>query len=895
MTRTTLLPLLISFLLASCSEPTGSHPDPVVASVSPSSGPLAGGTAVTITGSNFSSASNVTVGGNDILDRHVVSATEITGTTPAATTAGARDVVVTTGPSVSSPCTGCFTYLGLVVSAVSPTASAVGGGRTVTITGSPFTGVTSVTVGGIELANRTVVSDTEITGTEPALGAGSKDVVVTSSTYGSGTCTGCILVVPAGVLAPPIATSSLHTCQVSAGIASCWGYNNNGQIGDGSNVPAAVPVAVSGGLAFASVGTGGAHSCGLTPTGAAYCWGDNSVDQLGSGIGAGPSNVPVLVWGGITFNSLAVGGGHTCGLTPSGAAFCWGRQPGNGGSSNAPVPTAVAGGRRFGLLVAGGGFTCGLTPAGLAYCWGVNSSGQLGNGTTTPSAAPVSVSGGLTFAGIAAGWDHTCAITASGVAYCWGGNAAGGLGNGSSFGGSPVPVAVAGGLTFSALTAGDMRSCGLAVSGALYCWGFNQEGGLGNGSDRPSNVPVAVAGGLTFSAVTTGQYHTCGLSAGTTYCWGGDRFEQLGNGKAETWLPVAVSGLDSVALARGGPYGDYSCALTGGGAASCWGSNSGNVLGDGTATGRSLPVPVSGGLSFTTLAPAGVHNCGLTVAGAAYCWGVGIFGELGAGPTLASSVPMAVTGGLTFSDVAAGSNHTCGLTTSGAAYCWGSNRLGQLGNGTGLDSQQPVLVSGSHTFTALSAGIWHTCGLEGTSVYCWGDWYGRANTPQWVNPTQGLVSIASGGWHSCGLTSTGSAYCWGWNLQGELGDGSNNPTSSATAVSGGLVFASLTVGNEHTCGITTGGATYCWGTNAYGQLGNAAPSGSKTPIAIQNDPGFAGLAAGQNHTCGWTGAGILSCWGDGYYGQLGRGTFGYKTQPVPTVPLASAPPGARGR
>src|SRR6266566_4973835 len=519
-----------------------------------------------------------------------------------------------------------------------------------------------------------------------------------------------------------------------------------------------------------------------------------------------------------------------------------------------------------------------------------NSAGQSGNGTTTDSPVPVAVSGGLRFIDIAVGAEHACALEASGAAYCWGRNSSGELGTGTLYTGSLVPVAVTGGVSFSALAAGSNHSCGIATSGALYCWGFNYEGQLGNGSIAPSGTPVAVVGGLTFTAVSAGGSHTCGVSSGVTYCWGGDRYGQVGNGREQTWTPAPVSGLDSASLTQAGPYGNYSCALTTGGAAFCWGENNGGPLGGGTGN-SSLPVAVSGGLSFTALAPAGNHNCGLTSSGAAYCWGFGILGELGAGGIPASSVPIAVTGGLTFGAITAGIHHTCGLTTSGAAYCWGENALGQLGNGSGTNSSEPVPVAGSHTFSALAAGIWHTCGLEGTAVYCWGDLDGQKSTPQWMNPTQDFVAIASGGWHSCALTSTGVAYCWGINTKGELGDGSINSSSSPVAVSGGLAFATLTAGDEHTCGVTTAGATYCWGDNTYGQLGNGAPARSMVPIAIQGDPTFRALAAGSNHTCGLTGTGTVSCWGDGYFGQLGRGTFGYTTAPAPIAPLAS--PAAR--
>src|SRR5882762_6311985 len=697
--------LLVPLLVVRCSDSTGSTAAPTVDSISPSNGPLAGGTLVTITGKNLSGVSSVKIGGNELVNRQMVSATQITGTTPAALSAGAKDVVVTAGTLTSSPCAACITYEGLSVASVTPAVSSLVGGVAVTISGTNFTNVTNVTVGGAALGNRTVVSSTQITGTVPALAVGSKDVIVTSAAFGNGTCSGCVLYMDPAVLSPPISAGGFHACQLSSGVASCWGHNALGQLGDGTNVDAPAAVAVAGGVVFASVHAGGDFSCGLTAAGAAYCWGINFSSELGTGTPSAGTNTPAPVSGGITFTQLAVGGGqHTCGLTSDGAAFCWGAQPGTGTATNASVPTAVGGGMRFSFLAAGGGFTCGLTPAGAAYCWGVNSSGELGNGTTTNSLTPLPVAGGLSFVDIALGGGHACAATAAGAAYCWGSNSSGELGTGSNSG-SLVPVAVAGGLAFRAIGQGAVHSCGLAMSGAAYCWGNNQEGRLGTGSVTPSNVPVAVTGGLTFTALSVGGDHACGVSAGTTvYCWGADRFEQLGNGRAQTWTPEPVTGLDSAGFTRAGPYGNYSCAVNGSGAASCWGENNGGPLGNGSGSNTAVPVPVSGGLAFTTLATARGHNCGLTATGAAYCWGLGIYGELGTGAVF-SGAPAPVTGNLTFKDITVGVNHTCGLTTAGVAYCWGDNGLGQLGNGTGANSDHPVAVSGGHVFSAIAAGI----------------------------------------------------------------------------------------------------------------------------------------------------------------------------------------------
>src|SRR5437764_2699987 len=234
--------LLGSVLLAGCSDSTSPAPAPTLDSVMPARGPLAGGTNVTITGNNLSGVNSVTIGGKELIDRHVVSATMITGTAPAATTAGAADVVVTAGTSGSGRCPGCFTYVGLAVLAVGPTASPVSGGLTVTITGTNFVDVTSVTIGGTQLGSSRAVSPTEITGVAPALSAGSKDVVVSSSAYGTGTCAGCILYMPDELLAPPVVAGSYHTCQVNAGSASCWGDNLLGQLGNGSAVNEPAPV-----------------------------------------------------------------------------------------------------------------------------------------------------------------------------------------------------------------------------------------------------------------------------------------------------------------------------------------------------------------------------------------------------------------------------------------------------------------------------------------------------------------------------------------------------------------------------------------------------------------------------------------------------------------------------
>jgi alpha-tubulin suppressor-like RCC1 family protein len=317
------------------------------------------------------------------------------------------------------------------------------------------------------------------------------------------------------------------TCALTpGGAAYCWGSNLLGALGSGGSAvddddPDAVqpaPVAVAGGRQYSTIDATGDRVCALTTSGAAYCWGYNHFGELGLGTTTGPdlcltnsepcSRVPRAVLGGRTFTALAAGYYHTCALTATGVAYCWGRGDygalGDSTLFDRSSPVQVKGGLSFVALTAGGTQTCGLTSDGSAYCWGANDFGELGIGTTTGpqgpcwspvdpnrgvancSTVPVPVSGGLRFSAISAGGSQVCALTPAAAAYCWGSN---GLGESM-----PAPTAVAGSLTFASLSVGDGHACGITEAGVAYCWGLNFNGQLGNATKTDSDAPVRVAG-----------------------------------------------------------------------------------------------------------------------------------------------------------------------------------------------------------------------------------------------------------------------------------------------------------------------------------------------------------------------------------------------------------------
>ncbi len=332
-----------------------------------------------------------------------------------------------------------------------------------------------------------------------------------------------------------------HSCALlTGGNAVCWGSNANGQLGNDSTTGISpFPLAVTGGWSFVSLAAGYGHTCGLTSSGSAYCWGDNAEGELGNVTSTATSGTPVQVAGGLHFAMLSAGYSHTCGVTTAGQAYCWGANEsgelGNGTvGQSTTTPVLVGGGLTFASVSAGGVFTCGITTAGAGYCWGSNGYGVLGNGGTADSDVPVAVAGGLQLASISAGVYHTCALTTNGAGYCWGNSTNGQLGTGLTSIGSATPLAVVGGNTFTTVTTGELSSCATTPAAAVFCWGSGSFGALGNGSTAGSTTPQPVGGTAALTSVGAGiSFHACALStAGNAYCWGYNDSGELGNGTA---------------------------------------------------------------------------------------------------------------------------------------------------------------------------------------------------------------------------------------------------------------------------------------------------------------------------------------------------------------------------
>jgi alpha-tubulin suppressor-like RCC1 family protein len=509
---------------------------------------------------------------------------------------------------------------------------------------------------------------------------------------------------------------SVTCATVASGEVFCWGANGLGQFGNGTTTASLTPTPA--GTSFSrkfSVGVGGEHTCALTVTLALpsnpanagpllECWGQNAAGQLGLGTTGVPATAPQRVPSFGALMEFAAGSTHSCVLMDDERVRCWGR----------------------------------------------NDAGQLGTGSTADSSLPVlslGLAGSVTARGLAAGLNHSCAWRADGNGACWGRNASGQLGDGT-FTRRLVPVAVpSDGRRLMSMAGGDHHTCFGAMTGRISCWGRNVERQVSpiDGAAEFVTVPTSFSS-RSISNLVAGLKHTLvGRSrpffegAGTDG-WGTNDMEQLGNVVDTTLGVVSAGPLDPpVAVAAGA---EHSCALLANGTVWCWGANRFGQLGIGSLSAGPFGAPqqVLGVVDAVSIATGPFHTCAVRVNGTVQCWGRNDFRQVGDGTAIdrvfATDVPNIAPGGA--AALALGRTHSCILTPSGGVRCWGRNDRGQLGDTTFTDRPAPVsvtmptlLLNGEPILsqaTALTqvagivAGNTHTCARRVTGrPVCWGN------------------------------------------------------------------------------------------------------------------------------------------------------------------------------
>ena len=652
------------------------------------------------------------------------------------------------------------------------------------------------------------------------------------------------------------------------GTVQASGWNDYGQLGDGTTGGVARTVQVVGLTDVVAVAAGLSHSIAVKSDGTVWTWGRNDYGQLGIEGGDRPTPVQAPGLSGVV--AVAAGYQHSLAIRDDGTVWAWGRNDSSqlgvsGPSSSTP---AQVGTLSAVVAVAGGVFhSLALKSDGTVWAWGANGQGQLGRGAIgDPPATPTPVQVVDGFGGylsgvkkIATTSSHNLAVKADGTVWAWGANSYGQLGNGVLGTGtdSGAPVQAAGLTGVVDVAAGDGHSVALEADGTVWTWGHNGYGQLGTGArDAPHPTPTRVGGFSGVVTISAGGLSTLALqSQAGGMAWGNNAFGQLGNGTNTIGrTPVQVNTLSGLAAISGG--NESNLALQTDGSAWAWGQNDEGQLGDGTNTNRNAPVRVSG-LSSGVVAVAAAEDNGfaLSADGTVRAWGNNAVGTLGNGIAGNSNVPVGVVDSWfssALSDVvaiASGGFHGMALKSDGTVWAWGTNGFGQLGQGsTPLASSIAVQVrgldGGGHLsdVVAIAKGRGHSLALKSDgTVWAWGhNIYGQLGdgttttrtTPVPVVSLSNVVAIACGIWHSLALKSDGTVWAWGWNALGQLGDGTTTTSYTPVQVSGLSLGAAIAGGQAYSIALKSDGTVWTWGSNANGELGTGTGTDSRTPVQV---------------------------------------------------------------
>ncbi|GAB2721942.1 hypothetical protein GCM10027038_20660 [Arthrobacter bambusae] len=391
--------------------------------------------------------------------------------------------------------------------------------------------------------------------------------------------------------------------------------------------------------------------------------------------------------------------------------------------------------------------------------------------------------------------------------------------------------------------------------GTVWAWGNNDHGQLGNGTTANSNIPVEVTGLTGATAITAKDSIAYALlQDGTIRAWGWNLNGQLGDGTTtDSSIPVRVGGITgatAITTTGDGIHGFTAYALLQDGTVRAWGYNGNGELGNGTATNSSVPVQVTG-LAGTAAVRTNEHTAyALLQDGTVRAWGNSLFGQLGngtAGPYVSSRTPVPVTGITGATAITANHYNAYALLQDGTVRAWGYNGSGELGNGSTYGStpysSTPVQVTGLTATTAITA--------SDDTAYA--------------------------------LLQDGTVRAWGWNNEGQLGNGTTTMFSTTPVPVTGITGATAVTADHYThaaYALLRDGTVRAWGTNNGGQLGNGTTTTTSVPVQVTGLTGITAIAARYNTAYALMADGTVRAWGYNYSGQLGNGTTTDSSVPV---------------
>ncbi len=703
-----------------------------------------------------------------------------------------------------------------------------------------------------------------------------------------------------------IAAGNAHSL-ARLGDGSLWGWGSGGygQLGNGAfqevnNIATKVlnlsdPVAVAGGEKF---------TLALLGDGTVWAWGANDLGQLGNG--PGPQvNTPVRITTLSGMTAIAAGSAHALAVKSDGTVWAWGANTagelGTGAASPfIDVPVQVSGVAGAKAVVAGHMFSLVLLEDETVWAWGANGSGQLGNpAASNPSLAPFQVYNLTGVKKVVAGVAFTMALRKDGAVWTWGANNVGQLGIGSSGGSSSVPVKVASLAGITDIAAGDAHALAVRVDGTVWSWGLQSAGQLGDGViggfNGHRNAPFQITLLTGVKAVASAGEHCMALqNDNSLWGWGSTGSGQVGNGTGSVLInPSQITNLTSVAAFWGG--NSYSMAARTDQTLWVWGLNNWGVLGLGSPIVHpNVPTKVTTVAGVIGVAGGLEHSAILLNDGTVRTAGHNFSGQLGNSSTTDSTSFVPVSSVTGMSAIAVGERHTLALRSSDkTVWAWGANSAGQLGNGANLAINSTRVQTSISGVVAIAAGAFHSVALkDDKTVWTWGQndtgclgvgpvLPNGSNIPVQTVGLTGVVAISCNiGRHVLALKDDGTVWAWGWNSEGQLGNGTQDNASSPSPVPGVTGAVAIGAGEYHSIALLADGTILAWGRNGEGQLGSGTLSKSLVPVPVSGLTGPAEIRAGGRHNLARLANDTLMGWGSNGMGELGIGSSGAVTLPI---------------
>ena len=684
---------------------------------------------------------------------------------------------------------------------------------------------------------------------------------------------------PLGQRVTDVSLGEHHSCAIVLnGSVYCWGYNSQGQLGDNTTSNSLIPVYthLPQGRSAVAISLGGSHSCAILDNNSIYCWGYNGNKQLGSSLNPSRSLIPLHAElpGGSPPVELSMGREFSCTVLENGSAYCWGYNNYNQveGQTNANLQSNVIIPSQVGLestykiisVSTGDSHACAILENGEITCWGRGSNQQhieLNKGNN-PSELRYVISERDTKRIHPMGWgilDYTISNLPEGFEFessyleilpnatltgtlDWSVDSLGATNLGNAIyqgiiidrkqGAKPAwtngisYIDSNSELPMETVDTNYQHSCGIQQGGELFCWGWNDQGQLGDGTTTRRLTPTAVrydGDSLLVKQVSTGQYNTCIVTeANRVMCWGDGSQGQNGIGSYNndntifdqkrpkevllSWDVNATTVTTGV---------NFACALIDDGSVRCWGKNNYGQLGMGSTSpaysGLPQEVQLPAGRFALSIDAVSDHACAVLDDGSMYCWGYHRYGNMGTGLSLSSSssyistpIPVDLPAGKRVSLMAVGNEHSCAVMTDDSLWCWGRNYYGEVGNGN-IATQ-----SSEYVLSPVEVDV------------------------QYYAP---IVALSAGYGSTCSLHDDGMMNCWGRNDDGQVGDGLSSDKSTPTTIQleGGAEATWISSGYRSTCATANDGSAQCWGNNGYGRLGDGTTEQRSSPGRVDID------------------------------------------------------------